>query len=221
MCLIFLREEQKYCESTGSKPWILEASFGLDREPQSPLDCTEPIQLTLNDGRVLKVIGSPDRIDHVSSSHRRSYTIWDYKSGSDSKYNFDKPFQQGRKLQSFLYVHMLRHQLAAKGFDEPKQILFGYFFPSPITQGNRIQWSISELKQGDSILQTVCNTIAAGIFPATTDENDCTYCEYSKLCGDAKKVADEFSRVVSEPNNRELVHDWVQLREIKQVETES
>jgi ATP-dependent helicase/nuclease subunit B len=221
MCRIFLREEQKYCESTGARPWILEASFGIKGELRSELDCIEPIQLTLSDGSSIQCVGSPDRIDRVPSDGSTGYTVWDYKSGSDNRYSFDAPFQQGRKLQSFLYVHMLRHRLAATGLDEPHQISFGYFFPSPIAQGNRIKWSISELKQGEPILRAVCNTIRSGIFPATTNDEDCGYCEYVDVCGEPKLVVIESLLIASDPTNHTLMQDWRQLREIKDPEVKS
>jgi RecB family exonuclease len=221
MCHIFLREEQRYCEASGARPWILEASFGLDDTARSPLDSSEPIEVTLNDGRSIQVVGRIDRIDRLDSDGGASYTIWDYKSGSDFGFNQGDPFNQGRRLQSFLYVSMLRHRIVDQGDSKPKTFSFGYFFPSPKLEGKRIQWSSSELKQGDAILQTICDMIAGGVFPATTNKADCSYCDYASVCGNSSFVAFESLRMAKDPCNRDQLADWLELRKIQSTEAAS
>ena len=114
-CEIFLEKEEAYCLETGAKPWVMEAAIGLDEDPVSDLDCREPIALGLKNGELIRVGGRIDRIDRLATDGSESYAIWDYKSGSDWGFSQDDPFKQGRKLQSFLYVGMLRHRLAATG----------------------------------------------------------------------------------------------------------
>ncbi len=115
VCEIFLRKEEEYCRVHDARPWVLEASLGLNDEPQTELDCSEPIGLTLSDGRVIQVGGRIDRVDKLLVDGSERYAIWDYKSGSDFGFSQDDPFQLGRKLQPFLYVGMLRHRIAATG----------------------------------------------------------------------------------------------------------
>ena len=64
-CEIFLRNEEEHCRSTGSVPWILEASIGLGDDPVSQVDVPEPVALSLSDGRAIKVGGRIDRIDQI------------------------------------------------------------------------------------------------------------------------------------------------------------
>ena len=183
-CEIFLRKEEEYCRETNSVPWILEASIGLGDEPRTQMDCSDPVSLTLKDGRSLKVGGRIDRIDRVGGADSIQFGIWDYKSGSTWGFEQSSPFQQGRKLQPFLYAGMLRHRLAKEIGPDAKPMFFGYFFPSPKTEGLRLQWTSGELKTGDGILSHICDAISTGAFMATNDEKDCGYCEYLPICGD-------------------------------------
>jgi PD-(D/E)XK nuclease superfamily len=214
MCDIFLREEQRYCEANGARPWVLEASLGLKEEPKSELDCPDPIELMLNDGRSIRTSGRIDRIDRLMKAGSVGYSIWDYKTGSDFGYKPSDPFNQGRKLQSYLYVSMLRHRLATQDNAKASAISFGYFFPNPKTQGLRIQWSAAELKQGDSILTSICDMIASGLFPATTAKEDCTCCDYANVCGDTTFISSESLRKSLDPINRLRLSEWIKLRGI-------
>lgn len=140
--------------------------------------------------------------------------IWDYKSGSSYGFSQSDPFKQGRKLQSYLYVGMLRHRLAAIGYGSDTATGFGYFFPSPKTEGRRMQWTAAELKQGDGILQHIYDAITAGLFPATTDANDCQYCQYSEVCKEPALVAQESLLKSLESQNREKLNAWRKLRSL-------
>lgn len=213
-CEIFLEKEQAYCQSTGARPWVLEAAIGLDEEPRTGLDCREPVSLCLNNGQIIRIGGRIDRIDRLNQSGSESFAIWDYKSGSDFGFSLDDPFMQGRKLQSFLYVGMLRHRLAAVGKNKDVATSFGYFFPNAKTQGKRIEWISADLNHGDAILQDICQLIQRGVFPATTDPKDCQYCDYNTVCQDTDWVAAESIRMALESRNEEPFGLWRKLREI-------
>lgn len=213
-CEIFLEKEQAYCQATGARPWVLEAAIGLDEEPQSELDCREPVSLCLNNGQVIRIGGRIDRIDRLNQSGSESFAIWDYKSGSDWGFSVEDPFMQGRKLQSFLYVGMLRHRLAAVGKNKNVATSFGYFFPNAKTQGQRIEWISADLIHGDAILQDICQLIQRGVFPATTDPKDCQYCDYNTVCQDTDWVAAESIRMSLESRNQESLGLWKKLREV-------
>lgn len=190
-CEIFLRHEEEYCRTKGAVPWVFEASIGLGEPPLSDVDQPEPIPVKLSDGRVLYLGGRIDRIDRVGGSNAVDFAIWDYKSGSAWGFDLADPFKQGRKLQSYLYVEMLKHRLQADFGANARVSSFGYFFPSPRTEGLRLQWAPAELDGGDSILRTICDAIAAGAFPATSEKSDCNYCDYLPICGDPKRTAND------------------------------
>ncbi len=214
VCEIFLRKEQEYCETYKARPWILEASCGLDNEPRTELDCREPIELDLNDGRVIRMGGRIDRVDRLLVDGSERYAIWDYKSGSDFGFSQENPFQFGRKLQPFLYVGMLRHRIAAMGGARDSVASFGYFFPSPRTEGLKLQWTSGELKRGDEILRQICDLIKEGLFVSTTDPSDCKYCDYRTVCRSPEFVAAESLRKATEPCNQATLEPWIALREL-------
>jgi ATP-dependent helicase/nuclease subunit B len=188
-CEIFLRREQLHCHDTGAVPWIFEASVGLGEQPTSVVDLADPVPLRLSDGRVLQVGGRIDRIDRIGDPESLNFAIWDYKSGSSWGFDAADPMRQGRKLQPFLYVGMLRHRLAANFGDDARVNYFGYFFPSPRMEGLRLQWTTAELASGDAVLRHICDAISAGAFPATAEKQDCRFCDYLPICGDPSETA--------------------------------
>ena len=216
VCEIFLRKEQEYCEVSGARPWVVEASIGLNDVPQTELDCSQPIALALSDGRVIQMGGRIDRIDKLLVDGSERYAIWDYKSGSDFGFSQDDPFQSGRKLQPFLYVGMLRHRMAATGRKPDSVATFGYFFPTPRTEGRKLQWTSGELKRGDEVIRQICDLIKSGVFVATTDAADCKFCDYLSVCRYPDFVAAESLQKALAPCNQKILKPWIQLRELDQ-----
>ncbi len=203
-CEIFLAKEEEYCRDYDARPWVLEAAIGLDGESKTVLDCREPIPLKLSDGRVIRVGGRLDRVDKLMVQGSERYAIWDYKSGSSYGFDQENPFNQGRKLQPFLYAGMLLHRVAAMGGGKDAVESFGYFFPSPRTDGLRLQWTRAELESGDDVLKNICDLIADGVFVPTTDAKDCTYCDYLSVCGDAETVTEQSLWKASQACNQVL-----------------
>lgn len=213
-CRIFLREEERYCREQNATPLVMEASIGLGEAGGRLFSCDEPPVLTLSDGRQFAASGMIDRIDQLGADDGGAahLAIWDYKSGSDFGYQPEAPFAQGRKLQPFLYVSLLRHQLQAEG--RPGDVAqFGYFFPGPRTNGRRIQWTTAELKTGDQVLRQIFDSIRAGCFLATTAAADCKYCDYLEICGDPRTTADR-TLVKLENSDSSNVDAYRELREL-------
>ncbi|MCR9295898.1 MAG: PD-(D/E)XK nuclease family protein [bacterium] len=215
ICDIFLRKEEEYCEGRNATPWVMEASIGLGDAPATPLDCPEPIPLSLSDGRVLQVGGKIDRVDRLMVEGSEHYAIWDYKSGSDYGFSQEDPFRHGRKLQPFLYLGMLRHRIISLGGKKEAVESFGFFFPTFKTDGLRLSWTHAELKRGDEILRLVCDSIRKGLFVPTTDKDDCKYCDYLAVCGDPAIVTADSLRKSQEPQNHSTMRSWRKLREIE------
>jgi ATP-dependent helicase/nuclease subunit B len=190
-CEIFLVKEEEYCRNRGARPWVLEASLGIDQEPASPIDCRQPIPLTLSDGRVIRVQGRLDRIDQLATDGSQRYAIWDYKSGSSYGFDSEAPFKEGRKLQPFLYVGMLRHRIASSGGRADDVESFGYFFPNPREEGLRLQWTWAQLQNGNDIVKHICDLVSKGVFTATTSSSDCEYCDYAPVCGDTTWITQQ------------------------------
>lgn len=212
-CDIFLANEEAYCQENGARPWVLEASLGLG-ETESEIDRAEPIPLKLTDGRVIHGGGRLDRIDRLLVDGSERYAIWDYKSGSDFGYDQEDPFRQGRKLQPFLYMGMLRHRLDEMEKGGERVESFGYFFPGPRTNGRRIIWTRVQLRNGDEVLKNICDGISSGVFSATTEPDDCRFCDYQQVCGEPEFVASESLRKAASSCNEEVLRPIRQLRSI-------
>ena len=182
--LTFLQEDELFCRKHDCRPLYLEASLGMSPgEHGTPLDREEAIPVTLPDGRTIYVRGRVDRIDQLGAEELKQYAVWDYKTGSSRGFEEAQPFQQGRKVQSFLYVamvsHVIREEIDATA--EVKQ--FGFFFPGAKAVGERISWTPKQLSQGREVLQNLCQLIADGTFLATNNDNDCKFCDYQPICG--------------------------------------
>ncbi len=216
LCDVFLQKEESYCRSKNARPWILEASVGMEEEPRSAIDCQEPVTLTLSDGRIMRLRGRIDRIDRLDINGSEHYAIWDYKSGSAWGFDQANPFQGGRKLQPFLYVGMLRHRIAAMGGLADAVTSFGYFFPSAKAEGRRIEWTYGELRTGDAVLRRIFDLIQRGVFIATDNAQDCTYCNYRSVCNDFEWVTRQAKAKATDPGNRETLLPWIELRELSQ-----
>jgi RecB family exonuclease len=214
MCEIFLAAEEEYCTKTGARPWVLEASIGLEGEQNSIIDSPEPVPLKLSDGRKIMLCGRIDRIDRIQTVGSHRYLIWDYKSGTDFGYSQDKPLHQGRKLQPFLYFGMLRHRIESMQQDADAVEAFGYFFPSRKANGKRLQWRRTQLNSGDEVLRQICDAIERGLFPATTEKSDCVFCDYQAVCYDLEAATDQSRRKALEACNMELLSPWRGLREM-------
>ena len=203
----FLREEERFCAQENSQPMYLEASLGMEQTDghATPLDTEEPIPLSLSDGRVIRIKGRVDRIDRLGSDAAQTYGIWDYKTGSTWGFEQADPFQQGRKIQPYLYVTMVAHCLGRHVGAKAQVRYFGFFFPGLKAVGDRLQWTVQELRDGQSILESLCQLVATGAFVATTaPEKDCTYCEYRPICEPLDFVTAATDLKIANPANKVL-----------------
>ncbi|MFO0905738.1 MAG: PD-(D/E)XK nuclease family protein [Pirellulales bacterium] len=202
----FLREEEQFCEKTGSQPVYLEASLGLPADGHgTPLDTADPVPVELPNGKLIRTRGRIDRIDRVGAGAIETYAVWDYKSGSTYGYERANPFRQGRLIQHVLYVSIVTHRLREVVSHQAQVTNFGFFFPGSRAAGQRVEWSSSELAAGLNVLELMCNVLHEGAFLPTNDhETDCNYCDYQAVCGDVVALAEASQRKLDNTKNRRL-----------------
>jgi ATP-dependent helicase/nuclease subunit B len=183
---IFLMDEHELCKT--NVPMFMEASIGLPSDTATALDQAEPVIILVGNGESIRVRGRIDRIDRVGGENSSTFTIWDYKTGSSARYQKQDPFRQGRMIQHILYLAMAEAVLRRKV--DPKAIVqsFGYFFPGARGWGQRIVWSPDEIRQGQPIVQRLCQSIARGAFLPTDNSDDCSVCDDRAVCGDFEAV---------------------------------
>ncbi len=212
--LTFLREEERYFTRNERVPLFLETSLGLLSEGHgSPLDTGDPLSLELPDGRQILVRGRIDRIDKKAGNLGEDYYIWDYKTGKGS-WGYEKadPFQQGRKVQPYLYVQMAGERLREAVSSEAKVKTFGFFFPGERAVGERIDWRPGELIHGGEVVEQLCQTVINGAFSATDDWiQDCRYCDYRSICADLESVA-SFSELKLKNRENTMLKPFQELR---------
>ena len=211
----FLREEEQYCATHACVPAFLEVSLGMPSEHHgTPLDTASPVLVALADGATIRARGRIDRIDRIGEGSVHTYGIWDYKTGSDWGYDRTDPFQQGRKVQPYLYVTMVSHCMRQSISPDAKIQYFGFVFPGVKTLGRRIKWTPNQLADGKQVIERLCQVVAGGGFISTNNQDDCAYCDYMSICGHLPTVARLSQKKLCDVNNTVLA-PFLALRDIK------
>ena len=214
-CEIFLYKEHEYAQQRQAKTWIMEASLGSLAHSQphasTEIDTDQPIVIELSNGRQLVLCGRIDRIDRAGSTNNPEHFIWDYKTGSDWGYDQADAIQQGRKLQPLLYTRMLAARFAQLGRNPQAVRSFGYFFPSPRAEGLRYEWTVKDLTPGNEVLESMLDLLSAGTFIATNSEDDCNFCDYQNVCGQAKALV-AISNLKTETIENTQLNAWREIR---------
>ncbi len=209
-CRIFLAAQQQFYSH--GRPKFLEAAIGITSGPNaSPLDTTGPVEMTLSSGRAVRLRGRIDRIDVLNEPGGRTFAVWDYKTGSAARYDSKKAFRGGRILQHALYMHMARRRLGEHMKVPVELQFFGYFFPGVKAEGEFIKYSPQQLADAKGVIDRLCRSLAGGAFPASETGESCTYCDFSGICGDPERVAENAKRKLDNPKNRVLIP----LREVR------
>ncbi len=205
----FLRAEEEYCRQTGSRPVALEAAIGFQPTGDGTrFDRVDAVPLPLPDGRSIRLRGYVDRIDiDGTRATAQGYAIIDYKKGRSARFKKTGRdplalFDRGRRLQHGLYVLMVRH-VARETVGEAGHVTrFAYLFPGPDTRGERVEWTADELTGIDTLVERLCRIVRAGAFLPSTDPNDCRFCDFLDVCGDAATTAAAARRKVRADEQR-------------------
>ncbi|MEO1991915.1 MAG: PD-(D/E)XK nuclease family protein, partial [Pirellulales bacterium] len=203
----FLKAEEEYCRQTGARPVALEASIGFQREEkQTIFDTVTPVSVPLKGSRSVQLRGFVDRIDIQADegAEHHTYSIIDYKKGRSTRFKTTGKdefavFGKGRRLQHGLYVLMVQHVAQTTMGAGSRVTRFSYLFPGEHACGERVEWTAEELTGLTEILVRLCDIASSGVFLPTTSAEDCQFCEFLDVCGDAKKTV--------AMSQRKLLHD--------------
>ena len=170
-------------------PVGFEVSFGRD-------DDAAGVEINLGDGLTVKLRGQIDRVDR-----RKDYghlEIWDYKTGSASKYEDSNLINKGTRLQWALYALAAKQIFAASG--EPVEIASaGYYFPTDRGNGRRVAAQPPSGETLGGYIGPLLRMARGGYFPRVQRvTGQCTWCGYNRICGsescktkDLKPLVDE------------------------------
>ena len=169
----FLAEDDVRRREAGARPLAAEHEFGFD-------DGAPPVELPLDDGRVLRFRGSIDRVDEGADGR---LVVLDYKTGSARDYqglSADDPDSGGTRLQ--LPVYALAARAMTGRPDVP--VTAEYWFVSDRAGFARVGYPVDDdvLARVTRTIGTVVTGIERGVFPHHPVETwlrsmACAYCD--------------------------------------------
>ena len=183
----FLEEDSRIRREYGVSPHSVELTFGTPRHRRPDATAAPPVELPARGTSTLSFRGIIDRLD-VSASGEKALVI-DYKTGSPGPFaRLDKdPVDRGKHVQLPVYGLAVR-QLLGENVD----IRVAYWFVS--TRGGfKMRPSVpvpldEVLEPFSRAVGTITGGISSCLFPANPGTNDsnprenCTYCDFDKLC---------------------------------------
>lgn len=157
----------------------VELAFHMPvKEGREPLlRRSEPAEITLGDGTVLKVRGSIDRVDRSAEGR---FVLYDYKTGKVDKPRADNPFGGGKLIQAGLYSEVISQIDPA--ITNP---VFTFYYTSEKAgfAGYRVEYG-DQRDHFIAFLSTIMDEIRNGHFVpvADGDYGVCHYCELNDVC---------------------------------------
>jgi len=175
----FLELERAELASGRAGEWLrVELPFGV--EP--------PVAYELAPGMAIPVQGRIDRVDRLQGGR---LVVIDYKTGSPRNYRSDPkagPFRGGRRLQAAIYA------AAAEALLRAEVARFEYRFPTLKGTNDVVRYGRPEILSARELIAVLLEHVEQGHFVATTDSDDCRYCDSRPIC----RVADgSFNSIVS------------------------
>ena len=182
----FLRADNKMRADMQSLPEEVEMAFGL---PNRVTSVDEPAaEVTLPDGRVLRLRGFIDRLDRRTSGGVP--IVHDYKTGG-GKGQEQKKFDEdavlgGTKLQLGVYAEAARQR-----FETDRAEAY-YWFTSAKGKFKRVgyAWTSDKSERFTDVVETIVEGIERGDFPPNPgdfstffgDFENCGFCPFTRIC---------------------------------------
>ncbi|MBA3801756.1 MAG: PD-(D/E)XK nuclease family protein [Acidimicrobiia bacterium] len=175
----FLAEDDRQRAARGTTPDEVERSFGIDD--------AEPLSVELADGRILRFRGRIDRIDRTADG---APVVYDYKSGSGSKYegwNGDADaVMAGTVLQPAIYAEAVRDPSSS----EAVEAALWFLEPKADKTFRTVSIDGRARQRFRDVATTIVDGVEAGAFPAVPGEwnaffrthANCAYCPFDILC---------------------------------------
>ena len=207
--LVFDRERQQLvddlalfltleAERPGGRPVALEVGFGRPARGllTDAADAVEPLAradaIRIGDARSGFLLrGKIDRIDEVDGR----YEIVDYKTGGFFDARYRGTFRAGRLLQHALYG-LVAVELLRPVDSNPRIGAGTYYFPSIRGGGQTSSKPHPPPADTMAVLDELFDTVAAGAFVHTADQENCRFCHHAAACG-----RDHFARAERKISN--------------------
>ena len=181
----FLRHDDDMRMQRRSLPHDVEMAFGL---PDRSGEHQPPAEVTLADGRTIRLRGFIDRLDVRTGDGVP--VVHDYKTGGNkgqTQRDFDAdPVLGGTKLQLGVYAEAARQRF---GTDEAQAY---YWFTSARGRFARVgyPWTTDRSERFVGAVETIVDGIERGDFPPNPGEYDtffadfrnCGFCPFTRIC---------------------------------------
>jgi RecB family exonuclease len=197
------REAESY-RTKKTIPAHFEVSFGLPHrrantnEPHRDL----PVEIDLDDGRVLRISGQIDRIDRIDPADGGGLVLRDYKTGKAPTDNDPSLFKGGRQLQIPFYI------LAAQEIFPGEKVVEAFL--DYVNAGRQVAFSPAKATSATfrALLLRIAELMGHGVF--MQEPSACTFCDFTAVCGP--------NPVLESRKRRRLLHDPLarKVAELKQ-----
>ena len=185
---LFLEAEVKDATRT---PIGLEVTFGRPLgDDEDPMATPEPVSISLAPGLTLRLAGRIDRVNQVGAA---TFEVLDYKTGGYWRDDWKGVFNGGKRLQHALYGLAVRELVKAQ--HKTPTIRGGvYYFSSHKGRQQELAIAAPSLAATAAVLADLREVITSGYFTRTTNERNCTYCDFHIVCGGAVNTQAEAKR---------------------------
>ncbi|HLA79563.1 MAG TPA: PD-(D/E)XK nuclease family protein [Vicinamibacteria bacterium] len=153
-------------------PAYFEVSFGLGRQAgEGEPHASEPLEISLGEGRVLRVSGQIDRIDRRPEG---GLLLRDYKTGKAPK-DDGGVFRGGKQLQIPFYI------LAAARLFPGEPVVEAFL--DYVDGGRQVALDPTRVtgEEFRSLLRSLVDLIAQGVF--AQEPSSCDFCDFKVVCG--------------------------------------
>ena len=197
------REAENY-RTRKAIPAHFEVSFGMPHRgsPTSEPHRDAPVEIALDDGRILKISGQIDRIDRVDASAGGGLVLRDYKTGKAPSDNDASLFKGGRQLQIPFYI------LAAQEIFTGEKVVEAFL--DYVNAGRQVGFIPERATSATfrALLLRITWLMGHGVF--VQEPSACTFCDFTAVCGPTP--------VLESRKRRRLKHDSLakKVAELKQ-----
>lgn len=197
------REAESY-RVRKARPAHFEVSFGMPHRQAGTNEPhrERPVEIPLDDGRVLKISGQIDRIDRIEASEGGGLVLRDYKTGKAPTDNDASLFKGGRQLQIPFYI------LAAQEIFPGEKVVEAFL--DYVNAGRQVAFQPEKATSATfrALLLRITDLMGHGVF--MQEPSACTFCDFTAVCGP--------TQVLESRKRRRRIHDPLARRvaELKQ-----
>ena len=170
------REAENY-RTRKTLPAHFEVSFGLPHRHANTNEPhrDQPVEIALDDGKVLKISGQIDRIDRIEDSDGGGLVLRDYKTGKAPTDNDASLFKGGRQLQIPFYI------LAAQEIFPGEKVVEAFL--DYVNAGRQVAFSPAKATSATfrALLLHIAELMGKGVF--MQEPSACTFCDFTAVCG--------------------------------------